>query len=337
MSSTISSTEVMTTATTFEWTGAINASPSIQRINGAVVATNVIPDPETTATKWWASPGGTASIVNGRLRVTPSGTATSYVYALPTADVSNPSGGRFACAPGQRWTMRAVVMNPSASATMWVALGAAFYNDQGAQSGAATQLASRVAVGPGFSALLEFSGVVPPDATTPVTGLLPLVYAYGTASGGIIPASSVWETTSWQVEIGPTAPSTSWLFRYFTGATANSTVTVPRTSSPALVVGYDSARAGRNVFNPVLGRGYPDVTLQPATPRTGTLTFLFTSEADAAECERMHRGIDLLTLTDSDLSTIGMTYVLDGNLRRQLDPETLSVWTVAVDYQEVIS
>lgn len=335
MSSTISSTELVSTATTFEWTGATNASPTVQRINGAVVATNVVRDPETTAVAGWSFPGSaSAAVVNGRLRVTPSGTATSYVYPAPTADVANPSGGRFATGPGQRVTARVEVTNPNASATIWAALGSAFYNDQGAQSGAATALTPRQAIAPGATVTFELSTITPPDATTPVTGLLPLVYAYGTVNGGIIPASSLWESTHWQVEIGPTAPKAS-PFPYFTGATANTTVTVPRSSSPLLVMGYDSARASQHVFNTVLGRNYPDVTLMPAGLRSGMLTFLFASEADAAECERMHAGSDLLTLADSDLTTVGMTYVASGNIRRQLDPESRVYWTVAVDFQEV--
>lgn len=335
MSSTISSTELVSTATTFEWAGTANASPTVQRINGAVVATNVVRDPETTTTAGWSFPGSaSAAVVNGHLRVTPSGTATSYVYPAPTADVANPSGGRFATAPGQSVTARVEVTNPNASATIWAALGSAFYNDQGAQSGAATALTPRQAIAPGATVTFELSTITPPDATTPVTGLLPLVYAYGTVNGGIIPASSLWESTHWQVEIGPTSPSSTPL-RYFTGATANTTVSVPRTSTPVLVTGYDSVRASTNVFQDVLGRSNPDVSLSPAGLRSGTLTCLFASEVEAYECERMHIGTAVLTFNDSDLQTVGMDYVLGGSIRRQLDPESRLYWTVAIDYQEV--
>jgi hypothetical protein len=104
---------------------------------------------------------------------------------------------------------------------------------------------------------------------------------------------------------------------------------------PLVVEGYQSARQSRHVFNDVLGRAFPDVTLAPAGPRRGTLTMLFGSEAEALACEQMHTGTSVLTFADSDLPTAGMTYVADGSITRRLEPSTLVLWSVSVDFQEV--
>lgn len=106
------------------------------------------------------------------------------------------------------------------------------------------------------------------------------------------------------------------------------------TVTPRLVEGYESARASKNLFHPVIGRNSPDVTLRPADLRTGSLTFLFTVEADAIACETMHQS-GVFTLTDTDVPSVDMTYVLDGSVTRTLDPDVAHIWHVTVDFQEV--
>lgn len=105
---------------------------------------------------------------------------------------------------------------------------------------------------------------------------------------------------------------------------------------PLFVAGYQSSRTGQSVFNKVLGRSYPDVALVPASPRRGTLRCVFASEADASACERLHALAAVFTFADPDVPTSTMAYVLDGSLTRQLDPETLELWVISIDYQEVI-
>lgn len=108
------------------------------------------------------------------------------------------------------------------------------------------------------------------------------------------------------------------------------------TITPIQVLGYTSARPANNVFHPTLGGGL-DVTLIPAGLRTGTLTFLFDNEDDAAACESVHSLTAVLRLLDPDLDTVGMFYVPNGSITRALDEDTRAVWTVAVDFQEVPS
>jgi hypothetical protein len=120
---------------------------------------------------------------------------------------------------------------------------------------------------------------------------------------------------------------------YFSGATVPS-----RTASttPVLVTGYEARRETRSVLHNVIGRVDPDVTLLPATLRTGTLRLLYDNEAAAAEAEAMHAQAQVFTFRDDDLSTVGMKYVLSGGLLRTLDDPTRAAWTVAADFQEVL-
>lgn len=103
---------------------------------------------------------------------------------------------------------------------------------------------------------------------------------------------------------------------------------------PLLILGYQSVRTARNVFNEVIGRSQPDVALNPASPRTGSLVMLFATEADALACEQLHSGTALLSFADSDVPTAAMTYVPSGNITRQLH-ENQVYWIVTVDFREV--
>jgi len=106
------------------------------------------------------------------------------------------------------------------------------------------------------------------------------------------------------------------------------------TVTPALVLGYDAARMSRNLVHNLIGNGAPNVTLKPASLRSGTLELLFADESTAAACEALHATEGSFTLTDSDRPSIGMVYVV-GSIRRQLEPETRAFWIVSVGFQEV--
>jgi hypothetical protein len=106
-------------------------------------------------------------------------------------------------------------------------------------------------------------------------------------------------------------------------------------TTPLLTAGYQSSRQSRTVVHEVLGRSYPDVTVFPMSLRSGTLTLVYDNEADAAEAERMHAAGQVMTYADSDLPSASMTYIVSGTLTRELDPQTRTVWLVAVAYQEV--
>lgn len=106
--------------------------------------------------------------------------------------------------------------------------------------------------------------------------------------------------------------------------------------TPILVTGYESAREAQTIVHRVLGRAEPEVVLQDASLRTGTLEMLFASEADALAAEQAHAVAAVWSLTDPDRDSLGMSYVVaGGDISRVLDDETRSYWFVSVPFVEV--
>ena len=103
--------------------------------------------------------------------------------------------------------------------------------------------------------------------------------------------------------------------------------------TPALVLGYSSARQPGTIIRQVLGGGV-DALVQPAKPRTGTLELLFLTEAEAKAAEDLHASAFFFTLADADLSSVGMRYVLAGEVRRELHEDRIR-WLLTVPFQEV--
>lgn len=111
------------------------------------------------------------------------------------------------------------------------------------------------------------------------------------------------------------------------------------TSTPTLVVGYESSRDSRNVFKPVYTNATPaeDVALRAAGPRTGRITYLYRSEGLSRDAETMHRGPYTFTLVDPDVPSVNMTYAVDGQITRRLDPDTRTIWLLEVGFREVVA
>ena len=106
------------------------------------------------------------------------------------------------------------------------------------------------------------------------------------------------------------------------------------TTTPILVNGYQARIEFGTIVQRVLGGGIA-VGLVDPDPRSGDLELLYANETDADACVQMHRVKTTFTLTDDDLSTIGMVYVVTG-LSPALENETRQLWTVRVSYQEII-
>jgi hypothetical protein len=104
---------------------------------------------------------------------------------------------------------------------------------------------------------------------------------------------------------------------------------------PLLVNGYETARPTRNVVHEILGTGVKDVTLRPASPRTGTLRLVFLTEATALQALTQHSNANYFSMGDTDLTTIGMRYVVTGTVTSSLDDESRSIWLVEVPFQEI--
>lgn len=107
------------------------------------------------------------------------------------------------------------------------------------------------------------------------------------------------------------------------------------TVTPLTVDGYGSTRNTQNLIHPILGSGTADVTLQPALARSGTLTLIAATLADAHALETIHSGTAVLTLADTEYPALDMNYVAFGSIDLELDDETRNAWTVTVGYQEV--
>ena len=107
---------------------------------------------------------------------------------------------------------------------------------------------------------------------------------------------------------------------------------------PAIMDGFSSTAKSKNVVHDVIGRADPDVSILPGGYRTGTLKLVFADESQSRICERLHLYASApLTITDDDLSTAAMTYVVSGSVARALDEDSRTAWVVSVDFQEVQS
>jgi hypothetical protein len=108
--------------------------------------------------------------------------------------------------------------------------------------------------------------------------------------------------------------------------------------APTVVLNISSARESGNIIHPIIGRAEPDVTLRPASLRTGVLELGFAgpdAEADSADAEQAHAGMGAFTLHNDVRPSLGFSYVVNGTVERALEDETRDAWIVRVGYQEV--
>lgn len=102
--------------------------------------------------------------------------------------------------------------------------------------------------------------------------------------------------------------------------------------SPVAIEGYAPSRESRNVIHDLLDGSLGVAYIAPR-PRSGTLRMLFRDRTEAFFAYNLHAEETSFLLT-SDLTEIGMTYVLDGSIDMDLDAKT-GLWWVSVGYQEV--
>lgn len=105
-------------------------------------------------------------------------------------------------------------------------------------------------------------------------------------------------------------------------------------TSPVLILGYETNREGQNVIHDLIGGGIAVSLIRPRL-RSGNLELFYPSEASAWTALEMHGEETTFTLSDSVRPAIGMVYVLSGAARLTLDPETRDLWVVTIPYQEV--
>lgn len=105
-------------------------------------------------------------------------------------------------------------------------------------------------------------------------------------------------------------------------------------TTPTLVLGYETRREGRNTVHDLIGGGIA-VALANARPRAGTLTLFYPHEADAWAALALFDAETTFTLTSTDRPSIGMTFVTMGS-DLALDDRTRDHWQLDIEYQEVI-
>ncbi|QUC01100.1 hypothetical protein [Cellulosimicrobium cellulans] len=109
-------------------------------------------------------------------------------------------------------------------------------------------------------------------------------------------------------------------------------------ATPALVKDYAFNRRNRNVVHDSVDpdAGTPDVTFRVAESRSGSLTYVCATRADALTLESMHATRGVLELEDDEDDTLNMHYVVNGDVTFDENTPTY-VWTVAVPYRQVAS
>ena len=111
-------------------------------------------------------------------------------------------------------------------------------------------------------------------------------------------------------------------------------VSTEATTSPELVLGYQTSRESRNIVHDLIS-GRIAVTMVGPRPRAGVLELFYLTENDAFDAMNLHATESMFTLYDSDRPAVNMTYVIDGSVELELDDETRDRWVVSVGYQEV--
>jgi hypothetical protein len=107
------------------------------------------------------------------------------------------------------------------------------------------------------------------------------------------------------------------------------------TTTPVTVLSpWATAWESRNVIHDLIGGGIA-VSLVGPRPRAGEMELLYNTEAAAFASVALHREETTFTLTETDVSSVSMSYVVDGSVQARLDETTVRRWVVTIGYQEV--
>lgn len=109
----------------------------------------------------------------------------------------------------------------------------------------------------------------------------------------------------------------------------------PNSVYPLLVTTYSATSTTRHLVHQVLGSASPDVTLQAAGPRTGSIAALFDTERGATILFQMLQGVDILSFSDDDSYFSNMTFIANGTITIAPDGQNAAYWVVAFDFLEV--
>lgn len=114
------------------------------------------------------------------------------------------------------------------------------------------------------------------------------------------------------------------------------TISDPDTSSAAIfALGYEITRAQHTIIHDVPAASAPVVTLRPAGPRSGRISYLFSDYETARRAEVIHSRAGVIVLADPDWPAGGMRYVAQDDMRLTLDPDTRAKWVLDTGFLEV--
>lgn len=300
---------------THAWLGQANNSQSVESYDGQPIRRNLIPNPnfETSLDTW--------SFGNN----TPTrDTATSRIGSASVKLVAT-GGGRsslyvpVAVTPGQTYTLTSWIKLPTDVASPVGNLVEFYDNTQNynymGQAYTNTDLSYATDWTP-----VGLTFTVPDGVTT--TLVYPAISLQTAKSGDTVYVDTV------LFELGSVAQD------YFDGSSA--TRNMYGSTTPVLIDGWTETSTSQNIVNQVVGGGF-DITLQRGSLRSGSFDMLYADEETAFDAFQMHQAPAVFTITDADRSSVAMTYVVDGQITRQLDDESRELWKVTINYQEVAS
>lgn len=102
---------------------------------------------------------------------------------------------------------------------------------------------------------------------------------------------------------------------------------------PLAVEGYSPSRMSRNVIHDLLD-GSIGVSFISPRPRSGTLRLLFRTELEAFDAFDLFGEETTFEYASTEVTSVGMTFALDGSVDMDLDARTGN-WWVVVGFQEV--
>lgn len=107
------------------------------------------------------------------------------------------------------------------------------------------------------------------------------------------------------------------------------------TFTPSLITAWAVSQTSRNVVHEIMMRATPDVTLKPASSRSGTLDMLFSSSTEAEAARVALAAGTVFTISGAETWLEGFTFVASGTISATLDDSTRVLWTVSADFREV--
>jgi len=109
------------------------------------------------------------------------------------------------------------------------------------------------------------------------------------------------------------------------------------TFTPELITAWETSQNSRNVIHDIIGKSDPDVTLKPASTRSGTLEMLFLSASAANSARGVLANGTIFTISDSETWLNGLDFVMNGTISAALEDTTRDLWTITADFVEVIA